>query len=196
MSKKVVNKKIIVTVNFRNMTEAELTTAFTKKQTAAGNAPAGLTLNPTAAAVLTQIGSRGTLLNTKANLEAQLKSNTQNIHDADRALKDVFVDDWATQIQNFPNITVAQVQAMAFGVKGIDSGHAATAVEDTARNAASAPVIIKIDADVHGQHTLHTRNNLTGKIGHPKDVSRIDMYGQTGGTQPADLAALIANGGG
>ena len=39
-------------------------------------------------------------------------------------------------------------------------------------------------------------NNITGKIGHPKDVLRVDIYAQTGGTAPANLAALVTNGGG
>jgi len=52
MSKKVVNKKIIVVTNFNNQTEAALGNTFNKYQNGgATNAPPGLTLSPTPAAV-------------------------------------------------------------------------------------------------------------------------------------------------
>jgi hypothetical protein len=197
MSKKVLTKKIIVTTNFSHLSEAALGTTFSKLQNGgATNSPAGLVLSPTPAAVLTQINARNGLFTTRSGLQAQLKQNTEDIGKADTALKTLFTDQWATQIQNFGGITVNQVKGLGFGSKGIDTGHAATSVADTARTASSAPVIIKIDTDVHGQHTLHIHNNITGKIGHPKDVLRIDLYAQNGGTAPANLAALIANGGG
>ena len=195
MSKKVVNKKIIVVTNFKNQTEAELGKTFNKLQNGgATNAPAGLVLNPTPAAVETQITARNNLFITRSGLQAQLKQNTEDIHKADTALKNVFTDQWATQIQNFGGITVNQIKGMAFGIKGLDG--TGITVADTQKTASSAPVIIKIDTDVHGQHTLHIHNNITGKIGHPKDVLRVDIYAQNGGTAPANLAALIANGGG
>ena len=192
---KIVNKKIIVTTNFNNQTETELGTAFNKLQNGvATNAPTGLTVSPTAASVLTQITARAALFTVRSGLEAQLKQNTENIHTADKALKTIFTDQWATQIQNFAGITVNQVKGMGFGVKGIDSP--STTVIDTAKNASSAPVIIKIDTDVKEQHSVHIHNNITGKIAFPKDVLRVDIYAQTGGAAPANLAALIANGGG
>ena len=195
MSTKVVNKKIIPAANLDHMTEADLGVAFNKLQNGvATNAPTGLTVSPTAANVLTQISNRTVLLTQRSSLEAQLKQNTTNIHVADTALKTVFTSQWATQIQNFAGITVAQIKGMGFGVKGIDSQ--STTVDEASKNASSAPVIIKIDTDVKGQHTIHVHNNITGKIGIPKDVLRIDIYGQTGGTAPTNLATLITNGGG
>ena len=195
MSTKVVNKKIIPAANLDHLPEADLSIAYNRLQNGvATNSPTGLTVNPTPANVLIQINSRTTLLTQRSSLEAQLKQNTTNIHSADTALKTIFANQWASQIQNFAGITVAQVKGMGYGVKGLESPVAT--VEDTSKNASSAPVIIKIDTEVKGQHALHIHNNITGKIGIPKDVLRIDIYGQTGGTAPTNLASLITNGGG
>ena len=195
MCAKVVDKKIIVTTNFDHQTETELGKSFNKLQNGgATNAPTGLTLNPTAASVATKLTARTALITTRSGLEAQLKQNTKDIHKADSDLKTIFTDNWATQIQNFTGITVNQILGMGFGVKGLEPS--GPLVMDTAKTATSAPVIIRIETDIKGQHTIHIHNNVTGKIGHPKDVERIDIYGQTGGTAPASLAALIANGGG
>jgi hypothetical protein len=195
MSKKVIDKKIIVVPNLSHESEAELGKSYIKLQNGvATNAPVGLVVNPTAAAVLTKINARAGLFTVRSGLEAQLKQNTEDIHSADKALKLIFTDEWANQIQNFPGITVNQILGMGFGVKGyVTPG---PLVIDTAKTAESAPVIIRVDTDVKGQHTIHVHNNITGKIGHPKEVLRVDIYAQTAGTAPANLAALIANGGG
>jgi hypothetical protein len=195
MSRKVINKKIVVVTNFNNQTEGELTTTYNKLQNGvATNAPAGLAVSPTTTAVENKITARNDLFITRSNLHALLKQNTEDIHSADSNLKAIFTDQWAAQIQSFPGITVNQIIDMGFGVKGLSSQ--TSTVADTDKTATSAPFIIKIDTDVKGRHTLHIHNNITGKIGHPKDVERIDIYGQTGGVAPANLAALIANGGG
>jgi hypothetical protein len=195
MSPKVTDKKTIVTTNFEGQTETELGKSFNKLQNGgATNAPTGLTLNPTPAQVLTKITARTGLITTRSGLEAQLKQNTKDIHTADSGLKAIFTDQWASEIQSFPGITVNQILGMGFGVKGLEPQ--GLLVMDAAKTATSAPVIIRIETDIKGQHSLHIHNNITGKIGHPKDVLRIDIYGQTGGNAPANLAALIANGGG
>ena len=195
MSRKVINKKIVVVTNFNNQTENELTTSYIKLQNGvATNAPTGLTVSPITTDVENKIIARNDLFTTRSNLHALLKQNTENIHEADSDLKTIFTSQWASQIQNFPGITVNQIIGMGFGIKGLGSG--SLTVADTAKTAASAPVIIRIDTEVKGQHILHIHNNISGKIGHPKDVERIDIYGQTGGAAPANLAALITNGGG
>jgi len=195
MSPKVVNKKIIVTANCDGLTEAELGKLFNKLQNGgANNCPAGLVLNPTPAAVETKITARTALYTTRSGLEAQMKQNTKDIHTADSGLKTIFTDQWANEIQNFAGITVNQIEGMGFGIKGLEPQ--GLLVMDAARTATSAPVIIRIEIDIKGQHTLHVHNNITGKIGHPSDVLRVDIYGQTGGTAPTSLATLIANGGG
>jgi hypothetical protein len=196
MAKKVVNKKIIVTSNLDGKTEVELEKSFDKLQTAAANAPTGLVLNPTPAAVLTQINARKNLITDRANHLALAQQDTENIQKADTALKNIFTSQWANQIQNFTGITVAQIKAMAYGVKGIAGGSTATtSVEELSKTVTSAPVIVKVDTDVIGEQIAHIHNNITGKRGHGKDVLRVDVYAQYGGTLPANLAALQAAGG-
>ena len=196
MSKKVVNKKIIVTSNLDNQTEAELGKSFNKLETGAANAPGGLVLNPTQAQVLAKITARENLITDRANHLALAHQDTEDILKADTDLKNIFTSVWGNQIQNFTGITVGQIKAMAYGVKGIAGGAAQEiSVMEMGKTKASAPVITKIDIDIVGEHIIHTHNNITGKRGHPKDVSEVDMYAKTGGTPPADLADLLANGG-
>jgi hypothetical protein len=195
-SKKVVNKKIVVTSNLNNLSETELEKSFDKLQTAAANAPGGLVLNPTPAAVLTQINARKALITDRENHLALAKQDTENIGKADTTLKNIFTSQWANQIQNFAGITVAQIKAMAYGVKGISGGTAeTTSVMEMSKTVTSAPVIVKVDTDVIGEQIAHIHNNITGKRGHGKDILRVDVYAQYGGTLPANLAALQAAGG-
>ena len=122
MSQKVVDKKIIVTTNFEHLPETELGKSFNKLQNGgATNAPAGLALNPTPAAVATKLTTRTGLITTRSGLESQLKQNTKDIHKADSDMKTIFTDQWASQIQNFPGITVNQILGMGFGVKGLET---------------------------------------------------------------------------
>ena len=198
---KVTNKKIIVTTNFDGLTEAELGLSFNKLQSnMAANPTIVPTISPTPAVVATKITARTDLFTKRATLQAQLKQNTADIHSADADLKNIFTDQWATQIQNTPGITINQIKLLAFGTKGVDNGHSsgssAGTTASTDKGAGSAPVIIKVVQAAHLEHILHIHNNLTGKIGIPDNILRTDIYAQTGGTQPADLAALIANGGG
>ena len=206
-SKKVLNKKLILTADFQGKTQEEKLTKETdmvKAQIA--NPTLVPTLNPTAAAVQADIVAitdpNTGLIHQRAVLEAQTKALTLQINKGIEDLKNIIVDQWMPQTQTALTATpalaaVAESNAalLLFGVKGQATGHGTTTIANTARTAASAPVIAKID-NLHNQQTLHIHNNITGKIGHPKDILRVDVYGQTGGTQPADLAALIANGGG
>jgi hypothetical protein len=203
-SKKVLNKKLILTADFTGLTlEEKLTkqTNMVKAQIANPTIVAGLT--PTAAAVQADIVAitdpNTGLIHQRAVLEAQTQSLTLQINKGETAIKDIIVSQWMPQTQTaLTGTTNAESNAalLLFGVKGSITGHATTTVASTARTAASAPVIVKIDTGVAGQHTLHIHNNITGKRSHPADVLRVDIYGQTGGTAPANLAALIANGGG
>jgi hypothetical protein len=201
MTKKVVNKKLIVTTNFRGQNESKLGKSFnTLQSNMAANPDIVPTISPMPDVVAIKISTRQALITTGGTLRAQLKQNTEDINSADTELKSIFTDQWATQIQNTPGITLNQIKALSFGAKGFDSGHSAgesagtTASSD--KGAGSAPVIAKITQAAHLEHIVHIVNNITGKIGHPDNILRTDVYGQTDGPEPIDLAALIANGGG
>jgi hypothetical protein len=203
-SKKKLTKKFILTADLHGKTQDDTLskeTDMVKAQIANPTLVSGL--NPTATTVqgqITAITDPNTgLIHQRAVLEAQTQALTLQINKGETAIKDIIVSQWMPQTQTaLTGTTNAESNAalLLFGVKGQATGHATTTVASTARTAASAPVIVKIDTGVAGQHTLHIHNNITGKRSHPADVLRVDIYGQTGGTAPTNLAALIANGGG
>lgn len=202
MSKKVLNKKLILTADFTGLTlEEKLSkqTDMVKAQIANPTLVAGLT--PSAANVQGQIVAvtdpNTGLIHQRSVLLAQAHALTVQINKAETTIKDIIVSQWMPQTQTAltgtPNAQ-SNAALLLFGVKG-QTGGSTTGTGVMERTIATAPVIAKID-NQHNQQTLHIHNNITGKIGHPKNVLRIDVYGQTGGTQPADLTTLIANGGG
>jgi hypothetical protein len=185
MAKKVLNKKLILTTDFQGLTlEGKLAkqTNMVKAQLANPTLVAGL--SPTAAIVqasITAITDPNTgLIHQRALLEAQTQALTLQINKGVTAIKDIIVSQWMPQTQTALTGTanaVSNAALLLFGIKGTITGHAGATVGDTAKTAASAPVIAKIDTDVAGQHTLHIQNNITGKHSHPKDVLRVDVYG-------------------
>ncbi|MEI6852851.1 MAG: hypothetical protein WCL06_08415 [Bacteroidota bacterium] len=128
------------------------------------------------------------LLDKKADLEEQLKANTKQIADANDKLVDIFVSKWATQTQAAIGMNQDKAVLLGYQIKGQKQVEPPT--EST------VPLISDIDISVHGKHTLSILNALTGKKALPAGILRTDIYGQTGGTTPADLTQLIANGGG
>ena len=207
MAKKVLSKKIILIANFQGLTLEEKLQKLTNMALAqAGNPTLVPGINPTVAAVQAEIAliddPNTGYIHQRAVSEALTKSLTLKINESEKAIQDIVMDDWMPQTQSAltatPALTLTAASNAAlllFGVKGVAGGAAqSTSVMDMAKNITSAPVIVKIDTDVAGEHILHIHNNLTGKRGHPKDVE-VDVYAQNGGTQPASLAALQAAGG-
>lgn len=208
MGKKVLNKKLILTADFHGLTAEEKLTKETNMAKAQVDNPTLVpTLNPTATNVQASIAlindpSTG-LIHQREVLRGQEKALTLQINKGIHDIQNTIIDQWMPQTQTALTATpalaaVAESNAakLLFGVKGQTGGGNNLNLGSSQKTAESAPVITRIETNVKGQHTLHEHNNLTGKIGHPKDVLRIDVYGQTGGTAPANLAALIANGGG
>ena len=152
-------------------------------------------LNPTPAEVITQIEALQGLVTLRDTLLEQVKTITEKIHLADDALTTVFTDGWAPQAQTAIAGDTTKAKTLGYGIKGTDTGHTPinTAI---AKVLESSPLIGKIDINTHLQHTLHILNDATGKKKLPVGILRIDVYGVTGGNEPADLAALITAGGG
>jgi len=208
MGKKKLAKKFILTADLHGKTQEDTLakeTDMVKAQIANPTLVPGL--NPTAATVqgqITAITDPNTgLIHQRSVLEAQTKALTLQINKGIEDIRDIIIDDWMPQTQSALTATPALALTAAsnaalllFGVKGVSGGAAqATNIALMSKTATSAPVIVKIDTDVAGEHILHIHNNITGKRGHPADVSEVDIYAQTGGTQPANLAALQAAGG-
>jgi len=181
-------KKLILTVNLHGLKEQDKLQKFTDMQVAHQNNASWVPgLTPTPAVVATQITTAKGYLTQRNNLREQLKQVTEQYHLAETSLTNTFIA-WAGLAQTAIAGDTTKAKALGYGIKGQGPKEP---IEDE-----SDPVIVKIDINVYGQHTLHTQNNLTGKRKLPAGIARIDIYGQTGGTLPSDLTQMIANGGG
>jgi hypothetical protein len=188
MTKKKLEKKLIVTTDFDGLNEADLAQSFTDKATAAQNNPTiAPGLIPTPPAVLTQIGARQSLILQRGLLQAAQKNNTEQIHHADETLKDIFTSKWAPIIQASIGSDVSKAKMLYFGIKGIDDGHAPISIETVAT---SHPNISRIDINIHLQHTLNILNSITGHAKLPDDAKQIDIFEQVGGTPPVDIKLM------
>jgi len=204
MAKKVLTKKLILTADFKDLDlegRLEKETNMAKAQADYPSIVPGLT--PTTAVVQADIVAitdpHTGLLHQRAAAKALEESLTVQINNAEKAIRTIIVSEWMPETQSAitGNINAESYAAtLQFGIKGQTTGHTPVTVADLSKSVSSAPVIVRIDFSVHGQHIIHVHNNITGKIGHPTDVARVDIYGQTGGTAPTNLAALITNGGG
>ncbi len=193
-------KKLILALNLWSLTEA----ARIKKQLDIANAhtanPAlvpGLT--PTPASVITMINTQSGYYTLRDSLIEQMKQVTENIHKNGTAINDIFVDQWAPQTQVAIGTDASKAKLLGYGIKGQDTGHTPVIASiEKVIVLSSHPVIVKIDVNTHDVHFLHIHNNLTGKRKLPAGMLRVDIYGYTGaaGLVIADLAALIALGGG
>ncbi|MHB8260537.1 MAG: hypothetical protein ACYDCN_02030 [Bacteroidia bacterium] len=200
-SKKVIVKKVVLTADFQGLTKEEKLSKETDMAKAQKDNPLLVPgLNPTAVSVQNRIialtdPNTGLIPELEA-VRANEKTLVGQIDAEIKAIESIIVSEWMPQTQSAIGGDVNKAATLKFGVKGISGGKAQTiTVDEMGRTIGSAPVIIRIDV-IAGVQTLHVRNNITGKIGHGKNILRADVYGQTGGTMPTDLATLIANGGG
>ncbi|MBI3502544.1 MAG: hypothetical protein HY063_12205 [Bacteroidetes bacterium] len=204
MAKKL-DKKFKLTANFQNLTEEEklkLESDMANAQASSGLVPG---LNPSAGTVQNQIRAINdpvTGLITQRDAAIALEKNlTQQINDGITAIQNTIIDLWMPQTQAAISgntaTRAANAKTLKFGIKGQDTGHVSAATARThAANTESHPVIEFIDKNVHNQHTLVIHDSHQKKFKLRPDVLRIDVYGVTSDTTPADLAALIKMGGG
>jgi len=181
--------KLIIVLNFRGLSFLKKLLRMTDIQkNHVGNPLLVPGLDPAPDVVLTKITEAMDELTRHDSLTDQLKASTQKLDTMEAYLEGVFIDKWAKQTQNAADMNAEKAKLLGYGIKGENPP------EPPSQD--NVPVIGKIDNNTHGQHTLFIQNFLTGKVALPPGISRIDIYGQTGGTQPVDLAAMIANGGG
>ncbi len=181
-------KKLVLTVNLHGLKEQDKLQKMSDMQAAHLANTAWIPgLTPAPSAVGTSITTAKAILTTRNSLREQLKQATEQFHLADKTLTNIFVS-WAAQVQDAISGDTTKAKALGYGEKGQGVKHPI--------NDESAPVIVKIDINVRGEHKLHLANNLTKKRKLPPGIARIDIYGQTGGDAPLDLAHLIINGGG
>ena len=181
--------KLIIALNFRGLSFLKKLQRMTNIQKNHVDNPLLVPgLNPAPDEVLTKITEAMDELTRHDSLMDQLKASTQKLDAMEVDLESTFVDKWAKQTQNATGMNSEKAKLLGYGIKGENPPEPPTLD--------NVPVIGKIDNNTHGQHILSILNFMTGKVALPTGISRIDIYGQTGGTQPVDLAALMANGGG
>lgn len=188
MTKKIV-KKMILVLRYGGLNELDKLKLLRKIQKANAVVPLVVPgLNPAAGAVGTMLDDAQGYLDSRTALELQIKQLTGQFHDKVDSVIDIYINKWMSQtlavINNDPNVA----KSLGWGVKN--------EIETQGQVKEYELVIVKVETNVHGQHTVHFLDGNSGKKALPPGVLRIDVYGQTGGTQPADLTALIANGGG
>ncbi|MEI8203720.1 MAG: hypothetical protein WCH34_11940 [Bacteroidota bacterium] len=186
---KKLKKKLILVLNFAGLTVKQKIEKMTAIKTAHADNPTIVpNLLPTTTTVEDLITEVYGLFAEHDVVAGQLTTITSKINQKTDALVDIYVSKWATETQ----IAIAGDETLAkklnYDIKGdvAPSGK----LEDT------APSIIEISNNKHGWHDLKIINIDSQKKRLPKGALRIDIYGQTGGTEPTDLASLIANGGG
>jgi hypothetical protein len=188
MVKKLI-KKLILVLRLGRMTQSTRIKKMTDVKNAHKGNPALVpNLDPAVDEVETKLGNLNLMIEQRSSLEEQLKSKTLEIAETETDLVNTFVSKWTNQTQNAPGMDADKAVLLGYSIKG------QTPVEPPSPE--SVPVIGKINLNVKGEHTLYCHNNETLKVALPAGILRIDIYGQTGGTQPANLTALMASGGG
>ena len=182
-------KKLILALNFRGMLLLDkLQKMVAIKNAHAANSTYVPGLSPSTDDVETELENIQNMLDTCDSLEEQLSAERQKIADAVVKVEDTFVNKWASQTQSAAGMNAERAKALGYDIKGEK--------QPVPPSTESKPVIVKINVNVPGEHTILCRNSLTNKVALPPGILRIDIYGQSGGAQPANLTALIANGGG
>ena len=182
-------KKLIVVLRFTGLTGREKLLKMETIQEAHVEHPTVVPgLDPTAAAVGTKLNTLQGYYDTQDSLKLQMDEVNEQIASAETELIDIYVDKWAGQVQTAAAGDKEVPKSLGYGVKGDD--------DSKPDLSATQPLITDIDISVHGVHTVFVINKDSKKKKLPKGAIRVDMYGQTGGNPPADLAELIANGGG
>lgn len=143
-------------------------------------------LSPTADAVNDKDVILDGLFAKRESLNAEQKSNTEDIITLMTEMCDDVTYHWGPQTQIAPGITVAKIKELGFGIKGEDNLESESAVSVTN----SKPIFSDVDLNRHLEHTLTLRCSMTGKIGIPDDAKRVDIYILMGNTAPIDLSNM------
>ena len=206
MTQKKLEKKFILTANFAKTEDEKLEKETNIVKAQIDNPTYVPGLNPTAASVELQIVAitdPATGLIAQRDAARALEKNlTGKVNQAINSVQDIITRQWLPQVEavlkNDPD-KLNKAKTLQLGVKTIDTGETpvgASIAKEISLN--YFPDISRIDVNVHDQHTIHIKDNLTGKRRLHPGILRVDVYGFTGaqGLAIADLSALIALGGG
>jgi len=133
-----------------------------------------------------EVDALQTLMVAGDSLVAALKANTAATSKQRDKITGIMTDKYCNQIQNTPNITLENVKALGFGVKGVDDQQA----DDIALVSNSHPTIEELDNTRYLEIMLTIHNSKSGKIGLPEDGKRCDIFMKVGGDKPLDLKGM------
>jgi len=180
---------IIVVAAMGNLTDSEFVNEIDLKQQAmTENSTIVPNISPTAAEVKTKGLAMLNDMKARDLMVSEIKQKTSDIESQRKDLTNIMTSQWAYKIQEAVEGDEGKVELLRFKVKGKSPS--------MSPDPECAPLISKIDINVAGQHTLNLIDSQANKRCLPKGILRIDIYGQTGGTAPANLSELITNGGG
>jgi hypothetical protein len=183
MTKKKLNKKLIVVANQQKLTESERIQNSKDKVNAQIEFPTIVSgIDPAPAAVQTILTGIDANVNKRNLLLEEAMGLTETINaDLDK-VNNIFVDKWAHQIQDSPGIDLGKVKQLKFYVKGIYDGQA----EPVVKVSNSHPQLDDLIKVSHLKHILNMVNSTTKKIALPEDAEGIEVYSFIGPTPPAD----------
>ncbi|MEI8203860.1 MAG: hypothetical protein WCH34_12640 [Bacteroidota bacterium] len=182
-------EEIIVVPKVSNLSDSDFIANIKAKANAQISHPLYVPLlDPLASVVLDKVNLIETKMDERTELLNQAQGKTKEINSGKKELVGIMNKKWAGQVQNACGDNTAKIKELAFSYKK----------EHTPEppNVESIPVCDRIVTNVPGMHILWITNNISKKKALPSGILRTDIYGQTGGTAPADLTQLIANGGG
>jgi hypothetical protein len=190
-------KKLVLTLNYYGLTVGEKIEKETDIANAHQSNPSEVPgLTPAPSAVLNLIDDLNQKITLRDTLKAQVKALTGEIRNDNEDILNILMDQWRPQTQTAIGNDMAKAKLLGWGIKGIDSGHTAIAVQ-AAKAESSTPYISRIDINVREQHTVHIINNITGKRKIPAGVLCTDVYCYIGeaGLSFTDLSQMITAGG-
>jgi len=181
MSKKVTEKKIILTTNFHGKTEDEKldkSQTIAQKQSDTGYVA---TLNPSAAQMLLDIAAARTLKAKRLVQEAATKTTTEQFNDAIYTITDTITRTWAAQTETAIGRDKNKAIELGYDIKGIVGGKTA---KSKILIADSHLVIKEVKNSGALMHTISVINSLTDDFTLPDDADHVDIFEIEGGDTP------------
>lgn len=145
-------------------------------------------LNPDAATIEGKIIAWQTKVTNRDNYIDLAKQMTAEIHEDEAEIIAIFEDSVLPQTTVAINGNEALAKQLGLDIKRSGS-------ELTPILKGTQPIVSGVDFSMHSKHIISIIDKITKKKKLPRGILQTDIYAQIGGSQPADLEQLLANGG-
>ncbi|MEI8204461.1 MAG: hypothetical protein WCH34_15675 [Bacteroidota bacterium] len=180
-------KKLIVTVNLKNLPFGKFMTKSKAMVKAQEDNPGMVTgLDPAATVVKAKLVLIDNKNTERKNLEQTKKELTGEINTLRNDVTNILTDSWAGEVQKASNGDVDFVKLFGFGVKGIDDGHS----EPEVTIANSIPLISEVLNTRHLHQDVSIINSSTKSIALPKGAKECVIFLLIGTTEPSDISQM------